>query len=533
MASVYRAEVSWDGTAQTNSEPSFFFSAADDNRTWAIEGRRNVGSGFAEFYFYVGAAPDPGLGSFVAGTFSQIGASFAPYDSGGTVAIEKDQAADQLRFVTPLGTEIKTLTSFGALDATRLRPVAIALQMSRTLPLTADSDARVKFYNFFGKKDGTSFLGASLASDDPGGFGPLNSATFFLPANPLVPTDNAQEATRRRLRFVYTNATDSPRSRGNREWFNWIGGDNLGANPFRILLDAILDPVSEFLYTVRVENSDRETVLFGRSEDGGATFPEVAITSTPGADFAYPSIAVAPDGRILAIWVDVTDHTLLFWAVSENFGHTWSAVTTGAWYPPGSMADCPRHRFHPDDGVGYQFFRDLATAELKVALFGSFNLIGFTPASPGVRTAGPMYGSHYGSIDFAALGQVAWRYLEGPNRRAYSSDDWGINWTGVNQGVGSNQLQPATLYDPASGFHYDLYQIDTGDLVVYPSESFTASPLTDWPTVTVIAGLAQQYPGLICGPNGKLYAIYQVLSGPVYVLACKVSDDHGLTWSVP
>ena len=173
---VYRSEVTWDGVSTTAGNPSIFFSAADDNETWAIEVRRDL-AGVAAFVFYFNATPDPGLGSLISGTSSISDASFAAYDNGGTIAIEKDEALDEVRFITPLGTQTRTLTGFGANDATILRPVALALQHARN-PTNVDSQATVKWFDFYGKSDGNNFIGASMAETDPGLLGRLQPGFY-------------------------------------------------------------------------------------------------------------------------------------------------------------------------------------------------------------------------------------------------------------------------------------------------------------------------------------------------------------------
>lgn len=515
-------------------QPAFYLSATDSNTVWVIEARRSIGAGVAQFFFYFNGSPDPTQGSLVAGTSSQSGADYTAYDNGGTIAIEKDEALDELRFITPLGTVTKTLTAFGAHDALVLRPLDLALQLTRTNLTVSDAD-QVSFYDFYGKRDGSAFLGAACTDVDPLiDTGPQFS-TNGVPANLPIASDNAQTPTRFRLSLVYTYPADGTKSPTTNEWVTWAGGDNIGANPFRILLDAVCDPISGNLYWVRVPHDTHQQVRFGYSNDGGVTLTETAIVDSPGDDFAYPTLAVDTAGRIWIAFLNLVDQTLLYTMVSENYGRSWTTPHTLTLPPAGTVATSLRLRFHPYSGIGLLVYRSLTTVEMRIIFWDQFDVnhkpLALISPHPQVCT---MYGDHYPVLLPNANGRVDALYNEGPDRVSSESHTWGASWVGrLPQDIGTPRLQPSFTPGREAGLTYGLYQLDSsGDLLAFPSDTnFNSESL--WAAQTIVSGLLQQYAGLALGPGGKLYALYQTLSGGIYDVNCRVSDNHGRVWSAP
>lgn len=533
MANVYRAEVSWDATSFTVGNPGFYLSAADDNETWAIEARRDAGVGVEQFFFYFNAAPDPTQGSLVAGTSSQTGIDFSNYDGGGTLAIEKDEAMDELRFITPLGTVTKTLTAFGANDASRLRPKDLALRLSRTT-LTVSDACQVHFYDFYGKRDGSAFLGGALTDIDPLIYtGPLFS-TNGVPANLPIASDNAQTATRFRLSLVYTYPADGSKSPTTNEWVIWAGGDNIGANPFRILLDTMCCPLSGMLYWVRVPHDSHFQVRFGWSDDGGQTLNESAVVNNPGDDYAYPTLAVDPSGRVWICYLDQNDLTQLKVIISENYGRSWTSPQSMTFAPAGTVVSSLRLRFHPYTGVGILLYRSLKDVRQRVLFWDQFDgshlpVALFNPD----KNVTAMYGSHYPTISHYADGAVESIFNDGTEQVFIRSENGGATWFFHAVEPNTTRLQPMFAPSLSVGLTYILYQADgSGDLLVYPNDD-TVNNETLWPPVTAVSALLQQYAGLAVGPGGKLFLLYQTESGGLYDVNCRVSDTHGRAWSVP
>lgn len=534
---VYRSEVTYDATSFTVGQPAFYLSAADDNETWAIEARRDTGVGAAQFFFYFNAEPDPTQGSLVAGTSSQTGADFSAYDGGGTLAIEKDHALDELRFITPLGTVTKALSTFGANDTTILRPKDLALRLTRTTLTVSDAD-QVSFRDFYGKRDGSPFLGAACTDIDPFIFTGPQFSTNGAPAGLPIASDNAQTATRFRLSLVYTYPSDGTKSPTTNEWVTWVGGDNVGPNPFRVLVDAVADPISGNVYWARVPDDSHHQVRFGYTDDAGVTLNEAAVVNNPGDDYAYPTLDVDHSGRLWIAYLDQNDLTKIYTLVSENYGRTWTTPHSITLTPAGTVASSLRLRFHPDSGIGLLVYRSLKAAAQFVIFWDQFDVnhrpVALFDPPHQVQT---MYGSHYPVILQAPNGWVTVVYNEGPDRVSSLSENYGVTFLGHAPGTaqefGTDKLQPCFVYSRPVGLTYGLYQEETsGDLKSYPSDDLTNDADLGTPA-TVETALDQQYAGLAVGPGGKLYALYQVLSGGLYDVNCKVSDNHGRAWSVP
>jgi len=81
----------------------------------------------------------------------------------------------------------------------------------------------------------------------------------------------------------------------------------------------------------RDSNSDPGDVMFAKSTDGGITFTEPIRINTDASTTNiqwFSTMAVAPNGRIDAIWLDTRVNTgfdsALFYSFSEDAGETWS-----------------------------------------------------------------------------------------------------------------------------------------------------------------------------------------------------------------
>ncbi len=84
----------------------------------------------------------------------------------------------------------------------------------------------------------------------------------------------------------------------------------------------------------RSSNPDLADVMFARSTDGGVTFEDpIKINTDSGTDNIqwFGTMAVAPNGRIDAVWLDTrdaplgTDDSVLYYSFSEDQGDTWSS----------------------------------------------------------------------------------------------------------------------------------------------------------------------------------------------------------------
>ena len=337
---------------------------------------------------------------------------------------------------------------------------------------------------------------------------------------------------------MYDDLSDSPKNTQTREWRDWDGGDNISQNPWENLIDAVIHPVSGQLLWVRVPAHDQETVLIGSSDDGGATLTEDTLHNQGGALFWYPTLAVDPLGRVVVIWGDANDTTLMYWALSERYGRVFETAASDAW-PSGTVAgDACKLRYHPLSGHGIMIHRDQTGPVYRASLWEAFSAVTgpdefatadiFNAASP-----------HYGSINFDPAGQIVHVINDRDEVAISTSDTWGRSWsTSAFAALGQFQI----IVDTARryGLSYWAYQEADGDVKANPADNSVGNPPdttgygSPWSVATAVATLPlQQYVGLAAGPNGVVYLLYQTESGGTYSVNCRVSKDNGASWGAP
>ncbi len=359
---LYRSQVSFDGivingptqdASQFGTRASLFLGTFDANTSWAIEARLAYHAYSSlpvlyeyrsEFYFYFGQGNDPATGSFVAGTFFLVdpdGQNGSTYMAGGTIAIEKEVDLDELRFITPLGTVTKALSTFETPDDTRLRVDSMAHQFVRPNIGSAAGDEQAKWFDLFSYEDGTPFRGTALSNTDPGAWSSWNDVTFGFPTGPIATKDDAQEASRYRTKFLYASGSFSS---GSREYRNWTGGDSLFASA-----DSLIDMSHAKEHGAHalayVLTTDRSQVLWRRTHDKMVTTPYSGTIYSGGTN-ASPSIVWA-FGKFYAAWENGGSILL---SVSSDLSTTWGApVTITSGTNPKLLTD-------PGNGFSWLFF---------------------------------------------------------------------------------------------------------------------------------------------------------------------------------
>jgi hypothetical protein len=374
---VYRTEVSFDGpiitgptltAAEFGTRPSVYISAYDDSSVWALEARQafhSYGSSPVIFeyrsefhaYFNVTFNGDPALGTFVSGGSSIVqanGNNGAAIAAGFTMAIEKDEAADQLRFVTPLGTLTKTLSSFGSLDASPLRMDSMAHQFVRS-NTGADGSSQWDWFNFYSKNAGTNFRGAALSSAAPGAWSGWTDVMFGFPVGAIANSANSQEATRYRTRMTYV-AADGTRSGGSRQWRNWVGGDTVDTVSAAAFLDMTRAREHGAIWATYAYNASIDTLQWRRTFDKGGSAAEGAIYSAASTSNTSPSINWFY-GRLFAVW---HNGSAILQSVSHDMGTTWGTPVTLS----GITGTNPRHVVD-DHGLSLYFWIDGTDLKLK------------------------------------------------------------------------------------------------------------------------------------------------------------------------
>ena len=479
----------------------------------------------------------------VTDTFTTTGAE-ATFAGGGTVTITKNETANQYEFDGLLGTSNIPFATFGATADGELEPTELEVFAGTVNEVTgfvfAGTDAtelRVRFEDFFGKHNGTNIKGATLASGDRGEWttagGALDPFIFsasagntgtqsdddsasaigiHLEATPVAPTLGQE--------FAFASAT----------WDTGIYIDSADFNPYRLAVDAVLCPMSGALYALRVADSEPEEVFFAVSRDRGVTWEEQTLDMVGGAQMVWPTLSVDARGRILALWQDRNEPTRQYWAISETYGKTWSAVQSAAQTEFSTI----RARFDPMNGFLYYVYRDVTAGQLKVIAHDEVALAGFVPADPWTtpRTVINAASDHWPALTFSDRGFVQLQWAE--MQRVFAiSDSLGVDWDTSSSETMTTKEQPAVWKDPASRLHYLVTQDPTsGDVTSFISEDGGLTALTG-PGGTVIAGIEQQYPAVVTDDRGIVYVLYQELDGSSYVLRCRRSDSLGQTWVTP
>lgn len=540
MSHLYRSEVVWSPVGHTNGNPEVAFVVTDDNEVFSMFMVRDDGGGNTAINLYFAASLD-GVGSLISGTSTLTGVGTTAYDSGGTFAFEKEEAVDEIRWITPLGTETRALSTFGALDDNPLRPASIATGITRN-PTNVNSNVAVDWSDFYGKRDGNNYLGAAMSEIDPGVWQDPQGTVSSGGAGGPINLANSQGVSSYRSGLSYVHATDAPRHTHTREFRIWAGGDNISADPWDVLIDAVTCPFSGNVYWVRVPKDVQDTVLFGYTDDGGVTLNESIVANNGGSVFQYPTLDVDPLGRIVILWGDRNDTTSLWWAVSDRYGRSFDTPGIGNW--PGSVADAdsPRYRYHPGSGHGMLVFRDKRYPGFKGSLVTGFD----TVAGPTVFSTDEVRlapNPHYGAMAVDPVGVARHKANEGTDIAVGWSLNWGRVWEENNseREFSTPALQIVLQTEVQIGLTYWAWQEENGDVKAIPSDVTVRNPpdttlygLPPWTTATVVAALPlQQYVGLTVGPAGIVYVLYQTEATGVYSVHCKISKDHGASWSTP
>lgn len=332
---VYRSEVSWGPvtwsfSSPSDSRPSLYFSAHDDNTRWGIQALASfeaVGMGPSEvrsiFVLTFDVPDDPGSGSLISGTntlFAPPGDNGALFLGGNTIAIEKDEAADELRFITPAGTEIRSLTSFGANDASKLRVHAMGYSLQR-LNALVDTAHEEDWTNFYSKEDGTNFRGAALTDDKPGIWSGWTYGA--VGANPLT-FQESQQVAGYRTGMSYAVA-QGLRDLANRRYRIWEGGDTVDAGPGSgLAIDEAEAREHGILFATYVYGTSMDTVRYRKSFDKGASWTEGTVYNAGGTSNNSPNVEWH-EGRLWAVWHNGTS---ILQSFSRDFGTTWSTPVT-------------------------------------------------------------------------------------------------------------------------------------------------------------------------------------------------------------
>jgi len=454
---------------------------------------------------------------FTQTLLSADGAGPAAYTGGGTLVIEKDGNADEVRFTTPLGTVTAVPSSWGGNDNTQMRPSTIRLREGLRNPQLSAHQNTVKWNNFWGSQNGTRYLGAAMSADQPGTFsGFAGTAGTGTPGAVPHQTSFAQEETAYKSEIsaslgpVYTNTIEDYTN-------SWTGGDTV---PLMTLpaIELARSDQHGVMWAVFTRSAYRDSLFWRRSHDGGLTWTEGTINQSDGQVVRNPNLYWY-GARLVANW---TDGSFISQASSASLGEHWTLE-------PGvlllaSLANNPRLRVVCDrrHGIAYYFVREDSGA---LVLYRSFDQ-GLTFADE------PLGITIHASVDDAIIdatitqdSRIHVRFQVLGGYETYTSSSWGQWWDAEATAVGLG-TNPRSTEDPRSGwtFHVNWVAVNTS-LYAYGDPEFGLRPAND--NIPAGPGLVEQVADIEMRPDGVPLIAYWD-TGEVF--AIRRSFDWASTW---
>jgi hypothetical protein len=580
MPHVYRSEIQAGGIVNqgfgalgnTNADithQSYYFMVSDTNeKYWAIHAELyTTGTEFKttyEFKWWPGviafnsslgsnATDDPETwflifdhdpmfpGGYISITQTAgAGDNGALFLAGGTLAIEKDEAMNEIRFITPLGTRTMPLadatniqTNFDALDAEPLYFRGHGHHMHIPFGANITKEATVEWHDAQDLTDGTPVFTIAMSTGDPGNWGPDRTASNIgYPESVAVGgcgagillcnIGNSQLATRYRMQFTHILADDTPSPRYVcNVWFR-----------YRIIdlsidtLDAVVDPSTGTLLVTTVWDYPMKRVICLYSNDDGHSFIVSTIDQVTDTVFTYPSITAHPNGLIYVFYLtSATDK--LYYAVSRNKGRTWDAPLFLAILNP--PLDRPKARFHPTTGVLFLTYfspMDLNTYLQRIDAIGS-TAIDSTAIMVRALAKGPY------DIYFDSNGRImiATRDNTTGGRIVMFSRDGGNSFEDLSLGdfTDNASLAQVTTQSTDLGIGATIYQATDGTFYSYVTDDNGQSRLLA--ESIILTGLGPQEFGHVHGPNHQFYFIFLVGSSPFQLVLCWISRDFVNFWA--
>lgn len=333
--------------------------------------------------------PDPMFpGSYIANFIvAPDGDNGALFFNGGAFAIEKDEAMNQMRFITPggnftfpLSDPTNTMTNFDALDAGGLLFRGHGHHMHIPFGDVANptKEATAKWYNARELTDGVQQFIIAMDTADPGTWGvdhtSMEIEDTFDAAQvggcgvgvTLCNMDNQQLATRYQMRFTHVIADDtpSPRSVCN-VFYRYRNFSATGGS-----LDSCLIEDHGPIALAYVDPSNAENLLYKIATGDVSAIFSGTIYTAGGVTNSSPSIIWTRD-RLRVYWYNGTN---ILSSYSFDFGTTWS--TPVALSITGTN---PRVLVDPNHGLAYFFYHD--GANVKVVGSGDYGAHVGTPVT--------------------------------------------------------------------------------------------------------------------------------------------------------
>lgn len=363
---------------------------------------------------------------------SGFGTNGAAYLAGGTLEIEKDEAANAMRFITPLGTMTVPLsytggtlgvTNFDELNANGLYFTGHGHQFWRPSASTATRASTAKFYDAINRKNGGITDQVDISAADPGAWYPtdlqVNAAghpTGFTGGGSPYPmnTDDAQEASRYRMKVSWQTADNTPqiRSTVTRE-IRIVSRLGTGQN-FRDLTHAAEHGP---LWATYVLPADISKIKLRETYDNFHTSVVTDAYNNALSANECPNITWFRD-RLWLVWYD---GTVIKQSFSQDLGTNWSAPMDLT-----LAGTNPRHLVDTQSGTSYYFYIDAAQS-LVLKRSGDFGKSFWDMSAITVKTN---VGLQTIAAEFTSSGEVVVGWIDALSGDwiQFRSQDRGMTW---------------------------------------------------------------------------------------------------------
>jgi hypothetical protein len=530
LSDVWRAEVRVPAaivnlpdpsvTATSYADAGFYFLAVDATYTYAIrvflDRHSSSGGTLFEYRLRVEVTVTHGLTVDFSQTLTAAdGQGTAAYTAGTQLAIEKDQAEDEIRFTTPLGSVTATPSSWGGNNNDQMRPNTIGNRLRLRNPILANHQNTVYWSHFWGSQNGVRYMGAPLSADQPGSW--TAWATDVVTATPRHDTDFDQETTR--FKSEQSATTAGTYANLLEQWQSqWNGGDAIPRMTLPMIELARSDEHG-LIWAAYAKSDYRERLLWRRSHDGGATWTDGIISEIAGQVVRNPCLYwYGP--RLVACW---TNGASAFQAFSHSLSEHWDGASVIG-FDVGSLAEDPRLRVVLDrrHGVAYYFAR---AADGSLVMMPSFDL---------GESFGPEVTIH-AAVDDAILdctishdSRLHVRFSVGGGYETRTSSNWGTDWSAEDTAVGLG-TNPRSTEDPRSGwtFHVNWVALNTS-LFAYGDPAF-GLVAANFGTPAG-PGLSEQVADIEMRPDGVPLVAYFAAGGEVFTT--RRSFDYAQNWEV-
>lgn len=501
------------GLGEQYADAAYAFQARDLTREYTIQMFVvRVASGGGTYETRANCTVFNSVGPSLDFTQTLTASGTGTYEAGGLLAIEKDQDQDQVRFITPGGNVTAVPSTWSGNDNLQMRPIELQNRLNLRVPRLSAHQNTVDWNHFFGSQNGTKYMGAPMAEDQPGTWVGW-AADVGSPGTPPHATSFVQQPTSFRSQQSATLAGTYGQSL-EQYIDQWAGGDTL---PKMILPAVELARSDEHgvIWAVYTTSMDRDTLFWRRSHDGGATWTIGTVDQTDGQVKRNPQLYWY-GGRLVALW---TNGTAVYQSFSSSFGEYWEGPSLVG-FDLGSLANNPRLRVVCDrhHGVAYYFARANDNALVLLRSYDSG------------ETFGDEVTVHAG-IDDAILdatitqdSRIHVRFSAG-GYETRSSSSWGEHWDveAAAVGLGTN---PRSSEDGRHGWTYHVNWVALGTSLFGYGDPDFGLVAANFETIAG-PGLAEQVADVEVRPDGAIMVAYWAAGE---VLSFKRSFDFSNTF---